>query len=256
MQKIRTVIVDDEVLARRGIRAQLQQRSDFEIVSECRNGLEAVDAIQREAPDLVFLDVQMPGLDGFGVLEAIDVERIPAIIFVTAYDRYALRAFEVNALDYLLKPIDAERFAKTLERARLQIERNDTRNLNRRLLNLLDDIKSGQRYPERLVIKGGGRIVFLSVNEIDWIEAADNYVRLHAGRESHLMRETLSHLEKRLDPIQFARVHRSAIINLQRIKELHPLFRGEYEIVLKNGTRISSGRNYRERLQELLEKAS
>jgi two-component system, LytTR family, response regulator len=255
MQRVRTIIVDDEPLARRGIRAQLEE-SDFEIVSECRNGLEAVTAIQKEAPDLVFLDVQMPELDGFGVLEALGPECLPAIIFVTAYDRYALQAFEVHALDYILKPIDPERFTRTLERARLQIEQKDIRELNRRLQNLLDDLKVGSKYAERLVIKGGGRIVFLNVSEIDWIEAADNYVRLHTGRESHLMRETLSNLEKRLDPIRFARVHRSTIVNVQRIKELHPLFRGEYEIVLKDGTRVSSGRNYRDRLQELVEKAS
>lgn len=255
MQRLRTIIVDDEPLARRGIRAQLEE-SDFEIVGECRNGLEAVTAIQKEAPDLVFLDVQMPELDGFGVLEALRPESLPAVIFVTAYDRYALQAFEVHALDYILKPIDPERFTRTLERARLQIQQKDIRELNRRLQNLLDDLKAGAKYAERLVIKGGGRIVFLNVSEIDWIEAADNYVRLHTSRESHLMRETLSNLEKRLDPIRFARVHRSTIINVQRIKELHPLFRGEYEIVLKDGTRVSSGRNYRDRLQELVEKAS
>jgi two-component system, LytTR family, response regulator len=252
MEKIRTVIVDDELLARRGIRAQLQEESDFEVVAECRNGIEAVAAIQQEAPDLVFLDVQMPELDGFGVLEALEPEQLPAVIFVTAYDRYALRAFEVHALDYLLKPFDPERFKITLERARRQLERKDVRDLSRRLQNLLDDLKGRSKYSERLVIKAGGRIVFLSTSEIDWIEAADNYVRLHAGRESHLMRDTLSNLEKRLDPAQFARVHRSAIINVRRIKELHPLFRGEYEIVLKDGTRVSSGRNYRDRLQELL----
>lgn len=256
MESIRTIIVDDEPLARRGIRAQLEEEPDFEIVSECRNGLEAVAAIQREAPDLVFLDVQMPELDGFGVLEALGSEQLPAVIFVTAYDRYALRAFEVHALDYILKPLDPERFTRTLERARLQIQRKDIRDLNRRLQNLLDDLKAGSRYAERLIIKASGRIVFLNVAEIDWIEAADNYVRLHAGRESHLMRETLSNLEKRLDPLQFARVHRSTIINVQRIKELHPLFRGEYEILLKDGTRVSSGRNYRERLLELVEKAT
>jgi len=256
VQKIRTVIVDDELLARRGIRAQLQEERDFEVISECRNGLEAVAAIQKEAPDLVFLDVQMPELDGFEVLEVLEPEQRPVVIFVTAYDRYALRAFEVHALDYLLKPFDPERFSKALQRARAQIERKDIRDLNTRLQNLLDDLKSGPRYAERIVIKAGGRIVFLSVAEIDWLEAADNYVKLHAGRESHLMRETLSNFEKRLDPVQFIRVHRSAIVNVQRIKELHPLFRGEYEIVLTNGTRVSSGRSYRDKLQQLFEQSS
>jgi two-component system, LytTR family, response regulator len=251
MAKIRTLIVDDEPLARRGIRAQLDEEADIEIVSECRNGLEAVAAIEEQSPDLVFLDVQMPELDGFGVLEAVGVDRMPVVIFVTAYDQYALRAFEVHALDYLLKPVDAERFASALQRARKQIEHHNVQDLNQRLQSFLDDVQAKQKFTERLVIKSGGRIFFLNVQEIDWIEAADNYVRLHVGRDSHLLRETMNHLEKRLDPDRFLRVHRSRIINIRQIKELQPLFRGEYDIMLQDGTRLESGRGYRDKLQKL-----
>lgn len=256
MAKIRTVIVDDEPLARRGIRSQLSEENDFEIVSECRNGLEAVAVIEEQVPDLVFLDVQMPELDGFGVLEAVGVERMPAVIFVTAYDKYAVRAFDVHALDYLLKPFDVERFTRALQRARAQIERKSIHDLSHRLQGLLDDLKaSPQKYAERLVIKSGGRILFLTVAEIDWIEAADNYVRLHSGRDEHLLRETMSGLEKRLDPELFLRIHRSRIVNIQRVKELQPLFRGEYEVMLQDGTRLESGGSYKAKLRQLFGKA-
>lgn len=256
MEKIRTVIVDDEPLARRGIRAQLKNEKDIEIISECRNGLEAVKALESQAPDLVFLDVQMPELDGFDVVDAIGVDRMPAVIFVTAYDRYALRAFDVHALDYLLKPFDDERFATAVQRARRQIKQKNLDDLSRRLQGLLDDLQTGRKYVERLVVKSAGRIFFLSVGEIDWIEAADNYVRLHTGRESHLLRETMNSLEKKLDPDQFLRVHRSRIVNARKIKELQPLFRGEYDIMLRDGTRVESGRGYRDRIQKLLTEPS
>jgi two-component system LytT family response regulator len=252
MATIRAMIVDDEPLARRGIRDQLNEEKDIEIVSECRNGREAVAAIAAQSPDLVFLDVQMPELDGFGVLQTIGAERMPAVIFVTAYDKYALRAFEVNALDYLLKPFEPERFRKALQHAREQIERRSVRDLSRRLQNLLDDMKPAQKPLERLVIKSAGRIFFLSVSEIDWIEAADNYVQLHAGGDEHLLRETMNSLERRLDPVQFVRVHRSRIVNIQRVRALQPLFRGEYEIMLQDGTRLESSRGYRDRLDKLL----
>lgn len=256
MARIRTVIVDDEPLARRGIRAQLDAEADIEVISECRNGLEAVAVIEEQAPDLVFLDVQMPELDGFGVLEAVGVDRMPAVIFVTAYDQYALRAFDVHALDYLLKPVDTERFASTLRRARETIERHNLADLNQRLQNFLNDVQAKQKFTERLVIKSGGRIFFLNVEEIDWIEAADNYVRLHVGPDSHLLRQTMNHLEMRLDPNHFLRVHRSRIINIRQIKELQPLFRGEYDITLRDGTRLESGRGYRDKLQKLFSGSS
>ena len=258
MQRIRTLIADDEPLARRGIRAHLNLEKDIEIVSECRNGREAVEAIEADSPDLVFLDVQMPELDGFGVVDAVGVEQMPAVIFVTAYDRYALRAFEVHALDYLLKPFDGQRFSQAVQRARNQIERDTLGDLSGRLRNLLADLEArpDQKHPNRLVIKSAGRISFLDVAEIDWIEAADNYVRLHAGRESHLLRETMNSLEKRLNPEQFLRVHRSRIVNIQKVKELRPLFRGEYDITLQDGTRLESGRGYRDRVQRLFGESS
>lgn len=251
MKKIRTLIVDDEPLARRGIRAQLKDEADIEVIAECGNGRDAVAVIAAQKPDLVFLDVQMPELDGFGVIEAIGLERLPAVIFVTAYDQYALKAFEVHALDYLLKPFDPERFTTALERARAQIDRQNLSDLSERLQGLIEDLKADRKYAERLVVKSVGRIFFLGVEEIDWVEAADNYVRLHTGRASHLLRETMSSIEKRLDPERFVRVHRSTIINIRRIKELHTLFHGEYEILLLDGTRLTSGRGYRDRLQEL-----
>jgi two-component system LytT family response regulator len=252
MNRIRTIIADDEPLARRGVRAQLKNQKDFEVISECRNGGEAVEAIETQAPDLVFLDVQMPELDGFGVVETVGAARMPTVIFVTAYDRYALRAFEVHALDYLLKPFDEQRFAAALHRARAHLERKNLDGLGRRLQALLDDMHPRGKYAERLVVKSGGRIFFLSVAEVDWIEAADNYVRLHAGSTSHLLRETMNSLERRLDPDEFVRVHRSRMVNVQKIKELQPMFRGEYDIMLRNGTRLETGRGYRDRVQRLL----
>ena len=181
---------------------------------------------------------------------------MPAVIFVTAYDRYALRAFEVHALDYLLKPFDDDRFAGALQRARRHIERKDIDDLGLRLQGLLDDLQPRHKYVDRLVIKSAGRIFFLSDAEVDWIEAADNYVRLHTGSESHLLRETMNNLEKKLDPNQFLRIHRSRIVNIQRVKELRPLFRGEYDIMLKDGTRVETGRGYRDRVQKLMTDAS
>jgi two-component system, LytTR family, response regulator len=223
MVLLKVLIVDDEPIARRGIRKQLEYASDIEIVGECANGREAVRAIREQSPGLVFLDVQMPEMDGFSVLQSLKMERMPAVIFVTAYDRYALRAFEVNAVDYLLKPFDAERFQTALHRARIQIQNND---FATRLLGLLETITTRQNCVDRLVIKSSGRIFFLSVEEIDWIEAADNYVRLHVNRDSHLLRETVNGLESKLDPEKFLRIRRSVIVNISRIKELQPLFNG------------------------------
>lgn len=259
MEQIRVLIVDDEPLAREGIRMWLEQEPDFRVLGECGGGRQAVSAIQREAPDLVFLDVQMPKLDGFGVIETIGVKQMPWVIFVTAYDEYALRAFNVHALDYLLKPIEDERFAEALDRARQMIRGPGAAGLSEHLSSLLADLKAKEKYLTRLSIKtvkggsAGGRILFLNVAEIDWIEAADNYVNIHVGSEEHLLHATMSSLEAKLDPRDFLRVHRSTIINLQRIRELHPLFQGEYHIVLQDGTQLTSSRSYRARLQQLLE---
>jgi two-component system LytT family response regulator len=255
--KIRTLIVDDEPLARERITSLLAAEPDVEIVGECHDGSKAVAAIRQLAPELVFLDVQMPGADGFEVIDAIGADRMPLVVLVTAYDKYALRAFDAHALDYLLKPFDRERFQKALERAREQLDRQQTGDLGRRLLALVQDLKTPptpQRL-DRLVIKSSGRVFFVRTEEIDWIEAAGNYVRLHLGTESHLFRETMNALEAKLDPQSFFRIHRSHIVNIERIQELQPWFNGEYLVVLRNGTKLTLSRGYREKLQERLGKA-
>jgi two-component system, LytTR family, response regulator len=248
---IRTLIVDDEPLARERMRSLLGGEADIAIVGECRDGREAVAAIKRDSPDLVFLDVQIPELDGFQVLEAIGAERTPAIVFVTAYDQYALQAFEVHAVDYLLKPFDEERFRRALERARQGLTR-DKGDLSEKLLHLLQELKVPQGYMERLVVKSAGRLSFLRTDEIEWVESAGNYVCLHVRGESHLLRETMTGLETRLDPSRFVRIHRTAIVNIDQIKELQPLFHGEYQVVLRDGTELTLSRGYRDRLQEVI----
>jgi two-component system, LytTR family, response regulator len=252
--KIRTLIVDDEPLARERVRALLAEETDVEVVGECRDGQEAVEAIRREAPDLVFLDVQIPELDGFGVIERIGVDKIPVIVFVTAYDQYALQAFEVHAVDYLLKPFDQDRFQKALARARQSVQLRRGGDVNERLVALLEDLKTPQGHLERLVVKSSGRLFFLRAEEIDWIESSGNYVSLHVGPESHLLRETMNGIETKLDPARFIRIHRTAIVNIDRIRELQPLFHGEYDVVLRTGTTLTLSRGYRDRLQGLLGK--
>jgi len=253
--KIRTLVVDDEPIARERILALLQQENDVEVIGQCADGVQAVSAIQQQSPDLVFLDVQMPGCDGFGVIQNIGADRMPTVVFVTAYDEYALRAFEVHALDYLLKPFGKDRFQETLKHARESLERRRAGDLGRRLLALVHDLKPEQQRLDRLVVKSGGRVFFLRTDEIDWIEAAGNYVRLHLGEESHLFRETMNGMESRLDGRRFVRIHRSRIVNTERIKELQPWFNGEYVVILRNGTRLTLSRGYREKLQEQLGKA-
>ena len=254
MNKIRTVVVDDEPIARERVLSLLQQEDDVEIVGACSDGTQALAAISQHAPDLVFLDVQMPGVDGFGVIEAIGPERMPTVIFVTAYDEYALRAFEVHALNYLLKPFGRERFQETLKHARASLERRRAGDLGRKLLALVNDIKPEPAKLDRLVVKSSGRVFFLRTDEIDWIEAAGNYVRLHLGDESHLFRETMTRMEARLDGRRFGRIHRSRIVNIERVKELQPWFNGEYVVILRNGTRLPLSRGYREKLQEQMGK--
>jgi len=252
---IRVLVVDDEPLGREMLREMLQGDAQAAIVGESVNGREAADAIQKLSPDLVFLDVQMPELGGFDVLELLAHEQLPRVIFVTAYDQYAVRAFEVHALDYLLKPFDRERFDACWQRAKAQILHDRNRsNVDRRLLALLEDLKTGQPYLERLVIKTGGRIYFLRTDEIDWIEAEGNYVSVHSGKKSHLLRETISSLVSQLDPKQFVRIHRSSIVRIDRIQELQPWFHGEYRVILNSGTQLTLSRNYRDNLQQALGK--
>ncbi len=248
--KIRALIVDDEPLARQRLRALLESESDIEVVGECTDGQEAVAAIREHAPDLLFLDVQMPKLDGFRVLETIGPEQMPVTIFVTAFDRYALRAFEVHALDYLLKPFDRKRFQKAMGRARAQLQTEQSRDVDPRLQALAEGVQSGRRPLERLVIKAGGRVFFLRTDEIDWIEAAGNYVRVHSGGEAHLLRETMNGLEARLDATKFLRIHRSTMVHVERIQELQPWFHGDYVVILRDGTQLTLSRSYRQRLQE------
>jgi two-component system LytT family response regulator len=254
--KIRTLIVDDEAHARGRIRQFLKDEPDFEIVGECANGRQAVEATQREKPDLVFLDVQMPRLNGFDVCEALAGEgkTMPLVIFVTAYDQYALKAFEVHAIDYLLKPFDRERFQKALAHAREQLRLATDAPMDNRLSALLEDLRPGFKKPDRLVFKVNGRVIFVRTDTIDWIEADGNYVRLYAGTDSHYLRETLVGLEAQLPADKFMRISRSAIVNLDRVKELQPLFYGDYTVILQNGTKLNMSRSFRDRLEKLLER--
>lgn len=253
MEKIRVIIVDDEPLAREGLRMRLAREPDIEIIGECTNGREAISAIGRDHPDLVFLDVQMPRIGGFDVIKAVGAAHMPNVIFVTAYDEHAFRAFEVHALDYLLKPVDGDRFKEAIERARRQIRASNIDAINDRLRGLIADLGEEKRYLERIAVKSNGRVLLLAVDEIDCIEAADNYVKLNAGREAHLLHATMNSLESRLDPQRFLRIHRSTIVNITRIRELYPMFHGEYRVILRNGTELTSGRSYRNRLQKLIE---
>jgi two-component system LytT family response regulator len=257
-KRIRTLIVDDEPLARQNILALLKDDPEVEVVGESGSGAEALRAIAKQSPDLLFLDIQMPELNGFDVLERIEAERLPVVIFVTAFDHYAIQAFEVHALDYLLKPFDDARFEKALRQAKAQIEQREIKQLSKRLISLLEDRErptdrpARGTYLTRLMVKSASRVFFLKVDEVDWIEAADYYVKLHIARKSHLLRESMSDLEGRLDPDKFMRIHRSAIVNLDRVKEMHPLFNGEYVVILHDGTELKLSRSRREQLQQLL----
>ena len=243
---VRVVLADDEPLVRRGLRTFLATEQGFSVVGEARNGPEAVDLIRRERPHLVFLDVQMPELDGFGVLEALEGETLPVVVFVTAYDEYAIRAFDVHAVDYLLKPFDEERFRVALGRARTRLGEQRAQSLDRRLEAVLSELRAREQYTDRLLVKSDGRVTVLQVDEVDWIEAADNYARVHTSRGKFLIREPIKTLERKLDPRQFARVHRSAIVNLARVRELQPLFGGEYVIILSTGAKLTLSRGYRD----------
>ena len=257
--KIKTLIVDDEPLARRNLRLLLSKDPQIEILDECRNGREAVKAINTLSPDLIFLDIQMPEMDGFDVLAHVGPENIHAIIFVTAFDQYALKAFDVHALDYLLKPFDDERFAHALQRAKTQIEAREINRVSKRLLALLEERESERKaapeqssYLTRVMIKAAGRVVLLKVAEIDFIEADGNYAKLHVGRKAHLLREKMHDLEGRLDPAKFVRIHRSIIVNLDRIKEMQPHFNGDYIVVLDDGRQLRLSRTRRENLEAKL----
>ncbi len=252
--RIRVAIVDDEALARSRLRQFLRQEEDLDLVAECANGRQAVETMRKERLDLVFLDVQMPGLNGFDVCEALAAggAPMPLVIFVTAFDQYALKAFEVHAIDYLLKPFNRERFQKALAHAREQLRRAKEAPMEARLAALLEDLRPGFKKPDRLVFKENGRVVLLRTDSIDWVEADGNYVRLHAGGEAHYFRETLTGLEAQLPAEKFLRISRSAIVNLDRVKELQPLFYGDYSVILQNGTKLVLSRNFRDRLEKVI----
>src|SRR5262245_3817091 len=253
--RTRVVVADDEPLARERLRMLLSSEPWLELVAECQNGIEAIDAIQGLAPDLVFLDVQMPGATGFEVIEAVGAENMPPVVFVTAYDQYALKAFDVRALDYLLKPFDRERFQQALSRARQRVGNSGPGELERRLLALMQDLKQTPHRVDRFVVKSGGRVYFVRAEEIDWIESAGNYVKLHVGSETHLLRETMTAIEAQLDPEAFFRIHRCHIVNIERVRELQPSFNGEYAVFLKNGARLTLSRGYRDKFQQRLDAA-
>ena len=245
---IRVLIVDDESLARDTIRLLLEDNEQFEVVGECKDGDEAVKAIQADKPDLVFLDIQMPGKNGFDVVEAVGPEQMPVVIFATAYDQYALRAFDAHALDYLLKPFDIDRFAAAFQRAATLIRRQHKTDLDQRLAGLIHDLQPAAKGLERVMIKTPQRIYFVRTDEVDWIEAAGNYARLHTGDKTHLLRQTMNALERQLDPDRFLRIHRSTIVNVDRVKELNRMFNGEYEVRLFDGTTLTLSRGYRSQL--------
>jgi two-component system LytT family response regulator len=262
--RIRTVIVDDEPAARRGVRLLLERDGGVDIVGEASGGAEAADLIARERPDLAFLDVQMPGCDGFQALIRAGVANTPpAVIFVTAYDEHALRAFEVNAVDYLLKPYDDARFAAALARAKDEVRRRQADTVNARLHQLLDYLQhapapapaAAENPPDRILIKSSGEIFFLKAEEIDWIEAEGDYMKFHVGGRTHLMRETMARLEARLDPKHFIRIHRSTIVNIDRLRKLSPSFAGEYAVILHDGTKLKLSRGYHERIAALLKQS-
>ena len=270
---MRVLIVDDEPIARRRISRLLKLEDDVEVVSEVGSGTDAVAAIREQKPDLVFLDVQMPDLDGFGVVSALgEPEQMPAIVFVTAYNEYAVKAFDVNAVDYVLKPFDGERFRSAFQRARSTLEQKNSAEAGRRIKALLEEVLGEQRaqalaaggtangatlaptvprarYLDRLMVKHDGRVFFVKVSDVDWFEASGNYVRVHVGRVSHLIRETMHGIEAQLDPNLFARIHRAVIVNMDRIRELQPWFAGDYIVILRDGRQLKLSRTYREALQ-------
>lgn len=250
--KIRALIVDDESPARELIATLLRAEPDVEVLGECANGRSAVAAIARLSPDLVFLDVQMPGLDGFGVLAQLAAERWPLIVFVTAYDKHAVRAFEVHALDYLLKPFEYDRLRQAVKRARAELDQSGSASHQSRLLALLEEMQERSQNWDRLAVRDSRRVTFCKPDEVDWIEAEGNYVRLHVGKKSYLLRQTMNAAEKRLAPKKFLRISRSTLVNLERVKEFEPLFHGDSILVLEDGTRLTVSRVYREGLDSLM----
>jgi two-component system LytT family response regulator len=254
MKTIRTIIIDDEPLAREGIKELLHTISDIEVIGECSNAVQAVEQILDTKPDLIFLDIQMPEMDGFDVIRMIKDKWLPAVIFVTAYDDFAIKAFEVHAIDYLLKPVNPKRFTDALQHARESFEHGSREIIFEQLRNLMKDVNKTSRTADRIAVRVGSSIVFVKINDIEWIEAEGDYVMLHTREKDHLVRGKISEFEERLDPKDFLRIHRSVIVNVGRIKELSPLFSGEYSVTLLNGTKLRLSRTYKEKLDILLDR--
>jgi len=258
---IRAIIVDDEDLARRGIRALLKRAGDVEIVSECGSGEEAIRAISAAEPELVYLDIQMPGKTGFDVIGALPETKCPHVIFVTAFDRFAIKAFEIHALDYLLKPVNEARFNDSLARARTAIAGARDGSILQRFWQMTRELSAtaGQNpspaLADRIPVKSQGRVIIVNVDEIDWVEADGDYVSLHVGAKSWLLRETIAAAEARLALSGFVRIHRSTLVNIYRVRELMPLSKGEFTVVLLDGTELKLSRNHRFALERLLGKA-
>jgi len=253
--RIKALIVDDEPLARDRIREMLKEHPEVEVIAEARNGQEAIDAIASQNPDLVFLDVQMPDLDGFSVLQNLDVQKIPLIIFVTAYDQHALRAFDVHAVDYLTKPFDRNRFAEAIDHAKVYMKGTKEPD-TARILSMLQEIRAGERYLERFAVKNGETVFFVRAEDVDAIEAQGNYVRLSLAGSSHLLRDTLNNVESQINPRMFVRIHRRTIVNIDRVKEVQTWARGEYRVVLFTGAHYTLSRGYRQHFEKLIKLGS
>ncbi|MBI5216722.1 MAG: response regulator transcription factor [Ignavibacteriae bacterium] len=250
---VRTLIVDDELIARKGVRRFLNAESDIEIIGECADGVEAVETIQSNKPDLVLLDIQMPELDGFGVIEALEGKIVPVIIFITAFDEFALKAFSVHALDYLLKPLRQEQLHHAVERAKSILQFKQTEKFREKLDTMLQYVSLQRKYLERLIIKSQKNIIVVHVRDVDWFEAYGDYIRVHCGTKTHLIRNTMNELEQRLDPGVFARIHRSTILQLNRVRELRPLSNGDFVVTLLDGVKVSLSRTYSEKVLEALQ---
>jgi len=282
MSKVRVLIVDDESLSRQRIRRLVLSEPDAEVIGECSNGREAVEAIRAHAPDVVCLDVQMPELDGFEVLQQLGPDVRPKVLFVTAYDEHALRAFEVHAVDYVLKPVDADRFRTAFDRARRALQQSSAADRLGQLLDTVRRVSHGEQpaargapslvgappasgnegpgalpshYASRVLVKHDGRMFFVKVGDIDWVEADRNYVKLHVGNSAHTIRERISRIEETLDPRMFARIHRSTIVNLNRVREMQQWFSGDYVVILDNGAKLRLSRHYRDRVERQISAA-
>jgi two-component system, LytTR family, response regulator len=267
---IRALLVDDERLARRGLELRLAAAADFEVIGECENGRDALARLADLEPDVLFLDIQMPGMTGLDVAARIPLDQLPIIVFVTAYDRYAMEAFEARALDYLLKPVDDERLARTLARVRAAVKERDTLDRHERLLALLAQVNgageldpedllarvtgSARRYPDLLTIRTGREVVRVPCDQIDWIDAAGDYMCIHAAGETHVLRATMKQLEAELDPELFQRIHRSAIVNLTQVRKLRPHANGEYFLTLAGGQQLKLSRSHRDKVEILLQR--